>query len=235
MKSTKNIVSIILARGDSKGIPQKNLINFCGKPLVAWTIEHAKKTHGISSVWVSSDSEEILSIAKEYEVNTILRPKNLAEDRSSAEDGFLHAIDIIEKKGDPVDVVVALQCTSPIRESKDIELALRKFEQDNLDSLFSASFIGDFFIWEKKDGTYQSINYDYKKRGRRQEFSNQYSENGSFYIFKPKVLRKFHNRLGGKIGMAEMEFWKMFEIDNPEDVKFCEIIMKNYLLNEHGL
>ncbi len=60
----------------------------------------------------------------------------------------------------------------------------------------------------------RSINYDYKNRLRRQEAPKQYIENGSFYLFKPETLRQYNNRFGGKIGIVEMEFWKMFEIDS---------------------
>ena len=74
----------------------------------------------------------------------------------------------------------------------------------------------------------KSINYEYKNRERRQDVFKQYIENGSFYIFKPGVLRKYNNRFGGKIGMTEMEFWKMFQIDEPSDIKLCQIIMRGY-------
>jgi len=97
--------------------------------------------------------------------------------------------------------------------------------------MFSGSPIGDFLIWKKKQKTYQSLNYDYRNRPRRQKFEEQYVENGSFYIFKPKILEKYKNRLGGKIGIAVMEFWKSFELDEINDIKFCEIIMKHYILD----
>jgi len=94
----KQVVAIILARGGSKGIPKKNLINFCGKPLVAWSIEHTKNTKLISSTWVSSDDDKILQVAKKYGANIIKRPKFLSKDSSSAELGYLHAIKEIKKQ-----------------------------------------------------------------------------------------------------------------------------------------
>ena len=75
-------VAVIIARGGSKGIPNKNIVKFCGKPLLVWSIENAKKTRGISSVWVSSDSKKILKIAKDSGANTITRPKHLSKDSS---------------------------------------------------------------------------------------------------------------------------------------------------------
>lgn len=226
-----HVVAIILARGGSKGIPKKNIMNFCGKPLIAWSIEHAKNVSSISNVWVSSDSNEILKIAKKYGSQLIKRPRKLATDKSSSVSAYLHAIKEIEKKDGKIDIVIAVQTTSPVRESKDIENGLKEFRRSNYDSMFSAAEIGDFYIWkETKDGKLRSINYNYKKRARRQTFEKQYVENGSFYIFKPSIIRKYRNQLGGKIGITLMEFWKSFEIDEIDDIEFCGMIMQHYLL-----
>ena len=226
-----NIVAIILARGGSKGIPKKNIINFCGKPLINWSINQAKNSKYISSVWVSSDSDEILKIVKKENVGIIKRPKKISTDKSSSEIGWIHAINEIEKN-QKIDIVVGLQATSPIRESKDLDKAIRKFKKNNADTMFSCSKLDDFFTWEKKKSKYSSLNYDYKNRKRRQDVKKQYLENGSFYIFKPEIIKKIKNRLGGKIEIIEQEFWKSFEIDFIENLKFSEIIMKNYLLKK---
>jgi N-acylneuraminate cytidylyltransferase len=226
-----NIVAIILARGGSKGIPKKNIINFCGKPLINWSINQAKNSKYISSVWVSSDSNEILEIVKKQKVETIKRPKKISTDKSSSEIGWIHAINEIEKK-QQIDLVVGLQTTSPIRETKDLDEAIKKFKKNNADSMFSCSKLDDFFIWEKRKSNYSSLNYNYKNRKRRQDVKKQYLENGSFYIFKPEIIKKMKNRLGGKIEIIEQEFWKSFEIDSIKSLKFCEILMKNYLLKK---
>jgi N-acylneuraminate cytidylyltransferase len=226
-------VAIILARGGSKGIPNKNIMKFCGKPLLVWSIEHAKNTRGISSVWVSSDSEKILKIAEKAGANIIKRPKNLSKDTSTSVSGWIHVINEIQKNNEKIDVIVALQATSPVRVSSDIENGLKKFQRLKFDSMFSGSLIGDFFIWEKnKKGELKSINYNYQKRPRRQMFKEQYVENGSFYIFTPNNIKKYNNQLVGKIGIAKMEFWKSFEIDSMENVEFCENIMKHYILKK---
>lgn len=226
---TKNIVAIILARGGSKGIPKKNMKKICGKPLVSWTIEHAIQTKEISSVWLSSDSEQILKIGENYKINLIKRPKSLSDDSSSSVSGWIHAINLIEKN-ENIDTVVALQPTSPLRESTDIKNGLKKFEKSQYDSMFSGAEIGDFFIWEEQKQSLKSLNYNYKNRTRRQKIKPQYVENGSFYIFTPKIIKKFNNQLGGNIGVSLMEFWKSFEIDDKNDIEFCETLMKHYLL-----
>ena len=227
-----NIVAIILSRGNSKAIPKKNIRKFCGKPLLTWSIEQAQNTKNISSVWISSDNEEILNIAKKENAEIIKRPKSLSTDKSSSESGWIHAIKEVEKK-QKIDLVVALQATSPIRESKDLDKAIKKFKRVKADSMFSCSKLSDFFLWKKQNNRYTSLNYDYKRRKRRQEIKKQYLENGSFYLFKPEILKKCNNRLGGKIDMIELEFWKSFEIDSLESLRLCEILMKNYLLKKN--
>lgn len=227
-----NVVAIILARGGSKGIPGKNIIDFCGKPLIVWTIEQLQQSRGINSIWVSSDSEKILSVSETFGAEIIHRPAEISGDAATSESGWLHALDYIENKVGCVDLVVAPQVTSPLREPSDIERGLRDFQKQKCDSLFSCSVAEDLFFWKKMpDGKLKSINYDYKNRKCRQDISKQYIENGSFYLFKPEVLREYNNRFGFKIGMTEMEFWKMFEIDSMEDLKICEALMKAFLLN----
>ncbi|MBW2660715.1 MAG: acylneuraminate cytidylyltransferase family protein [Deltaproteobacteria bacterium] len=226
------VVAIILARGGSKGIPGKNTIDFCGKPLIVWTIEQLQQAVGIDSIWVSSDKEEILSISQACGAEIIHRPATISGDSATSESGWLHALKIAENKVGRVDTIIAPQVTSPLRESQDIERGLRDFQEQKCDSMFSCSVAEDLFFWEKmSDGKLRSVNYDYKNRNRRQEIPKQYIENGSFYIFKPDVLRQHNNRFGGKIGLTQMEFWKMFEIDSMEDLKMCEALMRAFLLN----
>jgi len=178
---------IILARGGSKGIPGKNIIEFCGKPLIIWTIEQLKQSRGISSVWVSSDSEKILSVSKTFGAEIIHRPAEISNDKATSESGWLHALEYIENKVGCVDLVVAPQVTSPLREPSDIERGLRDFQEKKCDSMFSCSVVEDLFFWEKlPDGKLRSVNYDYRNRKRRQDISKKYqeSETPSGYIQK---------------------------------------------------
>ena len=135
---TKQTIAIIPARGGSKGIPNKNLIEFCGKPLLAWSILQAKEAKTISQVYVSSDDEEILTTAAQFGAIPIRRPKELATDASSSEEALLHALNEIEKVGTNIpDLVVFLQATSPLRTTEDIDGAVQKLIETRSDSLFS--------------------------------------------------------------------------------------------------
>ena len=229
--SEDTVVAIVLARGGSKSIPNKNLIDFCGRPLLAWTIEHAIAAEAVGSVWVSSDSAAILDLAESCGARSIRRPIELADDLATSESGWRHALDEIERRGHEVDLVVALQATSPVRQSEDIDRAIKDYYMHGYDSLFSGSMLDDFLIWRRRpNGELAGINYDYMRRNRRQDIEPQYLENGSMYLFRPNGFRRNQNRLHGHIGMYLMPIWKSFEIDEPESLEFCALLMRNYLL-----
>ena len=222
-------VAIILARGGSKGIHQKNIIDFCGKPLLAWTIEHCL-AGGVDLVYVSSDADEILATGEKYGAHSIKRPSEISGDEATSESGWLHALKVIENTNGEMDWILAPQVTSPLRTSDDICKGLDMAASGEYDSLFSCSIAEDLFFWEKRAGSLESINYDWHNRKRRQDIPKQYIENGSFYLFRPEVLRQNNKRFGEKIGVIEMEFWKMFEIDSREDLRMCSALMKEFIV-----
>jgi N-acylneuraminate cytidylyltransferase len=231
-----NTIAIIPARGGSKGIPKKNIIDFCGHPLIAWTIACCRRSRQINGIFVSTDSPEIAAVARRYGAEVIARPAELATDTADSESALIHALDIIESGGrKPVDAVLFLQATSPLRETAVVERALAKFEKEKLDSLFSAAELESFFMWREERGRLQSWNYDFHNRKRRQDVlkeARQYVETGSFYIMRPQLLRETRNRLGGTIGVWLVPLWKNFEIDVPEDVHICEQFMKLHGLDQ---
>lgn len=227
------VPAIILARGGSKRIPHKNIVKFCGKPLLAWSILQAKKATTIDAVFVSTDDKKIGWVAEKSGARVIERPAQISGDHARSEDALKHAIAEIsgmfpERR---IKYVVLLQATSPLRESGDIDRAVETIEREKADSLFSAGKLGDFYIWKKSKGSLKSINYDYKNRKRSQEFGEQFVENGSIYVFRPKTLLKYNNRLGGKIAVSLMDLWKSFEIDDPESLRFCSDLFRLKKLN----
>lgn len=223
----ENIVAIIPARQGSKGISNKNIKDFCGKPLIYWTIKNALDSKEVSNVFVSSDSKKILDISEKYGATPLERPKKISGDNSASESAWKHALSKVEEDG-KVDLVIGMQATSPIRGKKDISNALKIFKSNDLDSLMTVTEVEDNFLWEERNNKLHSVNYDYKNRSIRQKIKKKYLENGSFYIFKPEVLKKYNNRLGGKKGKYIMEKYKSFQIDNFSDFKLCESIMKGH-------
>lgn len=225
------ITCIIPARGGSKGIPGKNIMDFWGKPLLAWSILQAQQAKTVNAVYVTSNDEAILKVAEDYGAIPIRRPDELSTDTATSEAALLHALNYIEKeRATSIDVVVFLQATSPLRESEDIDGAIQKLIDENADSLFSSARLEGFFIWQETEEGLKSLNFDYKRRLRRQDVKPQYVENGSIYLFKPHVLRTTNNRLGGRIATYEMDFWKTWEINSLEDRALCEWYFMNRLM-----
>ena len=224
-------VAIIPARGGSKGIPGKNTLLVAGKPLIAWSIEHALLSSNIQSVWVTSDSHEILKIARTHGARTILRPANISGDKATSEDAWIHAVNEIKLSID-VDLVVCMQPTSPVRGPYDLDEAIDKYYKEKFDSLLSVTKVEDYFEWRISEFGAESINYDYHNRKRRQDIEVKYLENGSFYIISPELLIENKNRLAGYVGFYEQQKYKAYQIDNAEDVSLCEAILNGYGLND---
>ena len=136
----------------------------------------------IDSVWVSSDDARILEVAEHAGARPLARPAVISGDAATSE-SWLHAIDEIDQlMGRPVDVLVAPQCTSPVRLAKDFDAAIASFERGAYDSLFSATSIPDFNIWRPvAEGQLDSFTYDYRQRGRRQDI-NLHGHQGSSLI-----------------------------------------------------
>ena len=120
MLNNYKFLAIIPARGGSKRLPRKNILNLCGKPLIAWTIEAGKKSKYIDKVVVSSDDDEILDIANEHKVTVLKRPDHLAKDTSKTFDVIKHVIDNAES----YDYIVLLQPTSPLRNKNHVDAAI---------------------------------------------------------------------------------------------------------------
>ena len=155
------IDAIILARGGSKGIHNKNLKLFCGHPLVAWTIIQAKLSKKIRNIFVSSDSNKILKVAKKYGAKQIKRPKSISGDHAKSESAVLHALSLV---GDKQKGIVMLEPTAPLRSPDDLDKCVKNFLKNDWDSGFSGAYLADFLIWKMKKKRLQSINYDYKKK-----------------------------------------------------------------------
>jgi YrbI family 3-deoxy-D-manno-octulosonate 8-phosphate phosphatase len=220
------ILAIIPARGGSKRIPHKNLLPIGGRPLVAHSILHARQSRLVQTVYVSTEDPLIAEVARAYGAEVVLRPPELASDQATSESALLHVLDDRVRRGlsDP-DLAVFLQCTSPVRRADDIDRAVETLLAASADSLFSACE-NNRLIWAVKGGQPYSINYDYGRRQREQDMAVQFRENGSIYVFRPEILRRFNNRLGGKIAVYEMDYWSSFQLDTPDHVELLEWIMQ---------
>ena len=225
------VIAIILARGGSKGIPRKNVLDFAGHPLVAWSVIQAKISKEIDEVYISSDSDEILEIAQSYGAKIIKRPDEISGDSAKSEEAIVHALSIL---GSNQEMIIMLEPTAPLRKADDLDNCVRMFRNERWDSCFSGALLQDFLLWKKdKNGDLTSLNYDYKNQGPRQMREPDYVENGAIYMFKPEIILKNKNRFGGKIGIFPNHFWQSFEIDEPEDWDFVELVFNKYLLQDY--
>lgn len=222
------IVCIIPARGGSKRLKNKNILPLNGKALIAYSVERAITSKNIDATFVSTDNEEIAEIANKYGAETIFRSKEISGDNATSESALLHVLSELRDRGHNPEIIVFLQCTSPLRKTDDIDNAINKFIKEEADSLFSACRF-DKYIWSVDKSKISPLNYDYNKRWREQDFPPQYLENGSIYVFKTSVLEKYNNRLGGKISFYEMSYLNSFQIDSLEDFTLIE-----YLLNKNS-
>ena len=213
------IISIIPARGGSKGIPMKNLKLINGKPLLYYSINSSLNSKYISRTIVSSDHEKILKIAKKLGAEIISRPKKFSTDNATTESVISHSIEFLEKKEKyHPDIIVLLQNTSPLRNSKHIDEAIKLFLKKKYDSLLSC-YPSHMFLWKKQNGTGAPLNYDPKYRPMRQRFNNQFIENGAIYITKFSSFKKSKCRVSGKIGLYEMPKELSIDIDTRDDLK----------------
>ena len=208
------IVSLILARGGSKGVPRKNIKSLNGHPLIYYTIT-ASINSKVNETWISSDDDEILMIANDLGAKTIKRPDEISGDLSSSEEALLHFSDQID-----FDILVFLQPTSPLTSSVDINNGLNMMSK--YDSVITVSKI-PHKVWINKKPIYD-LN---SRKMRQQETDENHIETGSFYITKKNNLIKSKCRISGKIGFLEIPYLKSFEIDTSEDFKFIELLIKN--------
>ncbi len=218
-------IAIIPARGGSKGIPRKNLIDLGGKPLIAHTIEHARSAPSVQRVIVSTDDDEIARVAAMFGAEVIRRPSEISGDTARSEAAIVHVLEELSRRERyESDLVVFLQATSPLRRPEDVQAAIDLLVRENADSLFSACrFHG--FLWRREGESWVSVDFDYEKRPRRQERPEEIMENGAIFVFKPWVLQKYNDRMGGKIAAYLMPAVNSFELDHPGDVELIRHLM----------
>jgi N-acylneuraminate cytidylyltransferase len=174
---------------------------------------------------VTSDNADILAVSEQAGAIPILRPEELASDTATSESAILHALECIQRDVS-IDLLVFLQCTSPLRKANDIDNAISKLISEKSDSLLSVTKVQDHFIWHTEENVPTPSNFDYRNRRRRQDITSSYLENGSIYVFKPDILLRENNRLGGKISIYEMDKPYSFQIDDENDVIICSALVE---------
>ena len=223
----KTFLAIIPARGESKRLPRKNLLDLCGKPLIAWSIEAGLKSKYIDKLVVSSDDDKILDIAVEYKIKGIKRPKKLANDIATTFDAVKHTIDKLES----YDYIVLLQPTSPLRNFKHIDESIKLLDQKNADAIISVCEMDHSPLWSNtldKDGVMDNFLREGILNKRSQDLEKYYRLNGAIYICKTDKLLKEKSFFLKKNTYAYlMNRETSVDIDYEIDLKFANILVSS--------
>jgi len=232
MIENKRIISIIPARGGSKGVPRKNIKQLLGKPLIAWTIEEAKGSKYINRVIVSTDDEEIAEISKNYGAEVIKRPKELARDDSPTIDAIMHAINWFEERGEYFDIIVLLEPTSPLRDVEDIDKCIEiLIGNPKAEAIVSVAKLEsthpEFNVVINKEGFIRKLNGTTNfKVLRRQDLKNIYFFEGSIYISYIETLKQKRTFYHESTLAYIVPKYKSLEIDELCDFICVEALMK---------
>ncbi len=229
MKSDNNkIIGLIPARGNSKGIPQKNLLNIGNKPLIYYAIRAALNSKYISQSFVSSENNEILKISQEYGIGILKRPKQLSSDDTSMESVIQNSLEQLERMKLKFNILILLQPTSPLRDSQDIDKAIRKHIESDADSVVSVTKTDHWHPIRAKK-IEDNILHDYcleEKEGvRRQDLPPAYFRNGAFYSVKRDVLINEHRLYGRTTRPYIMPSERSVDINEEIDFKLAEILL----------
>lgn len=226
------MIAIIPARGGSKGLPGKNIKLLGGLPLIYYSINAAIKSKSIDRVIVSTEDNEIASIAKDCGAEVLIRPTNLALDTSMAIDTYLHVVDFIAKQDlKQIESFAALLPTAPLRSSQDIDEAIKIFNDKNASSVISVTEAPVPLNWYKritKKGTLENYSHEFDNLKNRQEHESTYVPNGAIFVFKTEILRLKRHYYTDKTYPYIMPRERSIDIDDLFDFKLAE-----YLVNKN--
>jgi N-acylneuraminate cytidylyltransferase len=219
--------AIIPARGGSRGVPRKNVRDLGGIPLVAHAIRAALEARHVSTVWVSTDDPEIAEVARRYGAGVVERPEALAGSTASSESALVHAVEWLREAGHPVgDLLMMIQCTSPLTTSEDLDGAVEELVASGADSCFLAAPF-HHFIWERDaDGRARGVNHEGSKRKRRQDLEPQFIENGAAYVMRTDLFMETRERFCGTTVVHVVDAARTLEIDDPVDFVRAEATLR---------
>ena len=240
MSDGMKTLALINARGNSKGVPRKNVRPLDGIPLIAWTIHTAKSTPVFSSVVVSTDSQEIAQIAESYGAHVpFMRPAHLATDTSRQFDTIKYTLSKLKSAGESYDCVAILQPTCPLRSREDIENCLHTMNAIDADTVITVrSAYGGLLktlYHRHEDGTSVSLADNDDRQGMiRQQHREIFQRTGGVYLVKSKTVLEDNALYGKKLGSVVMPPERCFDVDEPFDWSLLESwVIYNDIKREH--
>jgi CMP-N-acetylneuraminic acid synthetase len=225
---TMNILTIIPARAGSKRIPDKNLVDFCGRPLIEHTIGQALRA-GMEFVVVSTDSQRIAEMAKKAGARCdFIRPGELASDTATTIDVIIHALGFYRARGLDFKAVLVLQPTSPLRDPADIEASLRLFKLKGAESVVSVCEVDHPSAWSAHLDQDLGMHEFYEKLRlniRSQDLPKEYRLNGSIYVVRTETLLRDRTVLSSNASFAYiMDRSRSVDIDTTEDLDYARYL-----------
>lgn len=230
------ILAIIPARSGSKGIPNKNIIDVCGKPLIQYSIESALslKTKGlIEKVIISTDSDTIAQISLKLGAEVpFLRPKEISGDKSKSIDFITHAIKSFEDINEYYDAILLLQPTSPLRKLKHLEKSIKllknNLQLDSVISCYREEYINDLVMYKTDKENIDKLNplnQNHNKGVRRQDHGDVYVRNGAIYLTRVDYLKGTNQIISNSPLLIEMKKSESINVDSIEDLEILKKII----------
>lgn len=225
MYKDKTFLAIIPARGGSKRLPKKNILDLNGKPLISWSIEAGIKSKYIDKVIVTSDCDEILNISQKYKIDIIKRPDKLANDTATSFDAIEHAINNTKK----YDYIVLLQATSPLRNEKHINESIEILKKKDADAVISVCEMDHSPLLSNtllEDRSMNNFLSEEVLTQRSQDLEKYFRLNGAIYICKTdKLLEEKSFFLKNNIFAYIMNKEYSVDIDEKIDFEIAELLM----------
>lgn len=230
MDDKKTFLCIIPARSGSKGIPNKNIIDLNGYPLIYYIIKSIKESDIFNRIVVSTDSNDIKKICEKYKVDVpFLRPKRLASDESLVGDAIFHALKYIKKNDKKYDYVCLTQPTSPLVGARDFKEAKKSLINKKADMIISVNETSENVEWTGKLSDNLSMNKFFQKkiyRTRRQDFKKNYTLNGAFYMGKWEIFYNNKDYYNQNTYAYILSQERSLDIDSYFDLKIAKYLLK---------
>lgn len=233
------VLTIIPARGGSKGVPKKNIKILAGKPLIAWTIEAVKRAKYAGRIIVSTDNEEIAAIAREYGAEVpFLRPEEISRDLSTDQDFVIYTLDKLQEEGYVPDIVARFSPTTPLRDADTVDASIELLMKNpDIDSVRPIARLSHhpYKAW-RVDGEYMVPAFDSSVTGHpephnmpRQLFPEMYQHLGASGVAWTRTHRDLGTTSGSKMKYVIMDERDAFDINHPIDFSIAEILLREKL------
>lgn len=223
-----NSLGVICARGGSKGLPNKNIVEILGKPLIWYSIQQALGSKLLTRCLVSTDSPEIANVVEGYASDFVhfLRPAEFATDDAPIDGALIHALEFAEREWSTVyDCVVCLPNSSVLRTSEDIDTCIRILDESGTDSVFSVNVIDHPYELMKSQDRYLVQFNEYYGIYRRQDCTTLYLANGVVRVFRRDFLVENGSIWGGRVVPYIMPQYRSVDVQSKKDLEYVTKVL----------